>query len=197
MKIRSFITILSVILLAANSCENKFHMPFKETDQGKDKVSFYLDGVGMRSFHQRGYLGMYEQTTYSWSDSYAYVFKSSAGEEGTGYGWGDIIIDIRTEYPEKICAETRYEVTEYIRPETEDELELYYSTPHLWIFFDGIPASEGWVKFRRYTNGVASGNFEIDFIDSKGVLHTIRYGNFDSAPASFADYTPYFPLEWE
>ena len=39
MKRRSYIYIISMILLTAVSCEDKFHMPFKETDEGNNKVS--------------------------------------------------------------------------------------------------------------------------------------------------------------
>ena len=192
MKTRTIITIFSVIMLAVSSCQDKFHMPFKETDEGNEKVSFYLDGAGMRCSHEHGYLGMHVDTKFSWSDAHAYVFKCYLVEEGSSYRWGEIILDIRTEYPEKITAGTTYEVTEYTKPLTEEDLEAYYSTPHVWLLLNGVPANEGWIKFRSYTKGVASGNFEFDYIDEDRVTHTVRYGNFDSSPASFADYDPSF-----
>ena len=70
-----------MILLTAVSCEDKFHMPFKETDEGNDKASLYMDGVAMRSFHERGYLGMAEKTTFSWADVNAYVFKAGSEQK--------------------------------------------------------------------------------------------------------------------
>ena len=172
MKRISFIYLISAVLLTVVSCEDKFHMPFKETDEGADKASLYMDGVAMRSFHERGYLGMSERTTYSWADEYAFVFKSRVGTESDEQGW--------------------YEVTPYGKPTNEDELELYFSQPHVWILLDGQPATSGWVEFRSYTTGVASGNFEMDFIDVDGLPHTIRYGNFDSSPDHFSNYTPSF-----
>ncbi len=190
MKRTSLISIISVILLTAVSCEDKFYMPFKETDKGDDKVSFYLDGVGMRSFHQRGYLAQYEETTFAWADSSNYVFKSRAGEEGNGYGWGDIIIDIRLEEPDTISSGTTYNITQYTKPLTAQEDSLNRATPHVWISFEGMYASEGWIEFRKYSKGIASGNFEMDFTDNEGQAHTVRYGNFDSAPMSFSEYNP-------
>ena len=181
-----------MILLTAVSCEDKFHMPFKETDEGNNKVSLYMDGVAMRSFHERGYLGMAERTTFSWADVNAYVFKSWVGAEGADYGGNSILIDIRREFPEDIRSGVRYEVTPYSEPSNEEELELYFRTPHVWILINGYPATEGWVEFRSYTTGVASGNFEMDYIDAEGVTHTIRYGNFDSAPDPFSNYNPSF-----
>ena len=181
-----------MILLTAVSCEDKFHMPFKETDEGNDKVSLYMDGVAMRSFHERGYLGMAERTTFSWADVNAYVFKSWVGAEGADYGGNSILIDIRREFPEDICSGVRYKITPYSEPSNEEELELYFRTPHVWILVNGYPATEGWVEFRSYTTRVASGNFEMDYIDAEGVTHTIRYGNFDSAPDSFSNYNPSF-----
>ena len=192
MKRRSFIYLISAVLLTAVSCEDKFHMPFKETDEGADKASLYMDGVAMRSFHERGYLGMSERTTYSWADEYACVFKSRVGTESDEQGWYEVVIDIRTEFPEEINSKVRYEVTPYSEPSNEEELELYFRAPHVWILVNGYPATEGWVEFRSYTTGVASGNFEIDYIDAEGVTHTIRYGNFDSAPDSFSNYNPSF-----
>ena len=192
MKRRSYIYIISMILLTAVSCEDKFHMPFKETVEGNNKVSLYMDGVAMRSFHERGYLGMAERTTFSWADINAYVFKSWVGAEGADYGGNSILIDIRREYPEDIRSGVRYEITPYSEPSNEEELELYFRTPHVWILINGYPATEGWVEFRSYTTGVASGNFEMDYIDAEGVTHTIRYGNFDSAPDSFSNYNPSF-----
>ena len=192
MKRRSFIYLISMILLTAVSCEDKFHMPFKETDEGNDKVSLYMDGVAMRSFHERGYLGMAERTTFSWADVNAYVFKSWIGAEGADYGGNSILIDIRREFPEDIRSGVRYEVTPYSEPSNEEELELYFRAPHVWILINGYPATEGWVEFRSYTTGVASGNFEMDYIDAEGITHTIRYGNFDSAPDSFSNYNPSF-----
>ena len=192
MKRRSFIYLISMILLTAVSCEDKFHMPFKETDEGNDKVSLYMDGVAMRSFHERGYLGMAERTTFSWADVNAYVFKSWIGAEGADYGGNSFLIDIRREFPEDIRSGVRYEVTPYSEPSNEEELELYFRAPHVWILINGYPATEGWVEFRSYTTGVASGNFEMDYIDAEGVTHTIRYGNFDSAPDLFSNYNPSF-----
>ena len=192
MKRRSFIYLISMILLTAVSCEDKFHMPFKETDEGNNKVSLYMDGVAMRSFHERGYLGMAEKTTFSWADVNAYVFKSWVGAEGADYGGNSIMIDIRREYPEDIRSGIRYEVTPYSEPSNEEELELYFRAPHVWILINGYPATEGWVEFRSYTTRVASGNFEMDYIDAEGVTHTVRYGNFDSAPDSFSNYNPSF-----
>ena len=192
MKRRSFIYLISAVLLTAVSCEDKFHMPFKETDEGADKASLYMDGVAMRSFHERGYLGMSERTTYSWTDEYACVFKSRVGTESDEQGWYEVVIDIRTEFPEEINSKIRYKVTPYGKPTNEDELELYFSQPHVWILLDGQPATSGWVEFRSYTTGVASGNFEMDYIDAEGVTHTIRYGNFDSAPDLFSNYNPSF-----
>lgn len=192
MKRRSFIYLISIILLTAVSCEDKFHMPFKETDNGSDKVSFYLDGVAMRSFQERGYLGMSEQSTFSWADDYAYVFEGRAGAEGGGHGSHRVRIDIRTEFPAEICPGVRYEVTEYRKPSNEEELDLYFREPHVWILIDGCPATEGWVEFRSYPLGVASGNFEMDYIDYDGAMHTVRYGNFDSSPDSYGNYDPAF-----
>lgn len=192
MKRRSYIHLIWIILLTAVSCEDKFYMPFKETDEGNDKVSFYLDGVAMRSFHERGYLGMSERSTYSWADDYAYVFRSWAGTEGGEYGGNEIMIDIRTEFPEEINGRIKYEVTPYSKPTNDEELELYFSQPHVWILFNDQPATSGWVEFRSYPTGVASGNFEFDFVDSEGVLHTVRYGNFDSSPDHFSNYNPSF-----
>ena len=192
MKRRSFIYLISMILLTAVSCEDKFLMPFKETDEGNDKVSLYMDGVAMRSFHERGYLGMAEKTTFSWADVNAYVFKSWVGAEGADYGGNSIMIDIRREFPEDIRSGVRYEVTPYSEPSNEEELELYFRAPHVWILINGDPATEGWEEFRSYTTGVASGNFEMDYIDAEGVTHTIRYGNFDSAPDLFSNYNPSF-----
>ena len=106
MKRISFIYLISAVLLTAVSYEDKFHMPFKETDEGADKASLYMDGVAMRSFHERGYLGMSERTTYSWADEYAYVFKSWIGAEGADYGGNSIMIDIRREFPEEISPES-------------------------------------------------------------------------------------------
>ena len=192
MKRISFIYLISAVLLTAVSCEDKFHMPFKETDEGTDKASLYMDGVAMRSFHERGYLGMSERTTYSWADEYAFVFKSRVGTESDEQGWYEVVIDIRTEFPEEINSKIRYEVTPYSKPTNEDELELYFRAPHVWILVNGYPATEGWVEFRSYTTGVASGNFEMDYIDAEGVTHTIRYGNFDSSPDHFSNYNPSF-----
>lgn len=175
----------TVLLLGAMSCQDKYYMPFKETDNGENKISFYLNGSPYRSNDGSWGGGGYEKTVKSWTSRNRFVLEAHCGPEHID-DYDEIRIEILIDEGQTIKKETDYNVTACEYGLTEEEEALRKETPHVWISFNGIYAVTGKVTFRKYTEGIISGNFECDLTDEEGQTHTIRYGNFDTAASAFA-----------
>lgn len=174
-----------VLLTSAMSCQDKYYMPFKETDNGENKVSFYLNGSPYRSNDGMWGGGGYEKTVESWTSRNKFVLEAFCGPEHIN-AYDDIRIEVLLDEGLTITKEVDYNVTVREQGLSKEEEALLMETPHVWISFNGIYAESGKVTFRKYTEGIISGNFECDLTDEDGQTHTIRYGNFDTSASAFA-----------
>ena len=175
----------AILLLSAMSCQDKYYMPFKETDNGENKISFYLNGSPYRSNDGNWGGGGYEKNVESWTSRNRFILEAHCGPEHID-DYDVIRIEILIDEGQTIAKETDYNVTVHEDSLAKEDEALQKETPHVWISFNGIYADAGKVRFRKYTQGVISGNFECDLTDEDGNTHTIRYGNFDTAASAFA-----------
>ncbi|MBP3563131.1 MAG: hypothetical protein J6J54_01755 [Bacteroidales bacterium] len=166
---------LCILFCAVDCVENDFYyMPFKETEYGADKVSFYMDGTPYRSVEQLSLTSGADSL-----NNWFYLKAQCVSETHTGTRI-DLRISVRVEDGSVLTHTQVHEVQPYftMTPETEDA--LYWSEPHARAAVGTIYADEGWIQFRRADGKIYAGNFEFTFSDDKGERHTIRYGNFDT-----------------
>lgn len=166
---------LCILFCAVDCVERDFYyMPFKETEYGADKVSFYLDGTPYRS--------AVEQSLTSGTDlanRQFYLGAHCVSETHTGT-IADLRISIRLRDGLSFDCREVYEITPYFTLSPYEEDALYWSEPHVRAAVGPFYADEGWIQFRRADGQIYAGNFEISFTDDRGQRHTIRYGNFDT-----------------
>lgn len=179
MKRLIFIALCMVGILSG--CDDFYYMPFKETDNGRGKLSLYLDGKPYCSqeptYNNNGSNG----TVSSSLSEFQFSLYGKCGPEGT-YGYDNISIDIRIDSTSRFESGQEYYITRHPSLDNADGTPAEGPSSYVYISFNGRYAEKGSITFRKMEDGVASGNFEFDFKDFEGVSHTIRYGNFDSAP---------------
>lgn len=175
----------AILLLSAMSCQDKYYMPFKETNSGEDKISFYLNGSPFRSRNGVWGGGGYQKTVESWTSRNNFILEAQCGPESLN-NHHNLRIEILIDELQTIQKDSEYTVTLHKDGLAEEADSLQQNTPHVWISFNGIYAETGKVTFRKYTKGIISGNFECDLTDEDGNTHTIRYGNFDTSASAFA-----------
>ncbi len=162
-------------LLCAVSCPDGFYyMPFKESEEGMNAASFYLDGEPFRSESSRS-CHMYKD---SLGTSFTLTVRCKSDLHSGTYA--DLHISMQTEPGTQITKDTDYNITGP-QPETETETE---GTPEeagfTRISIGNMQAKSGWIRFRSFGGKLAAGNFELAFEDDDFVGHTVLYGNFDA-----------------
>lgn len=166
---------LCILFCAVECVENDFYyMPFKETESGTDKVSFYLDGTPYRSARQQSLISGADA-----ENSRFYLTASCASDAHTGTNV-DLRLSICLEEGLTFSPTQIHEIAPYFSLSTDEEDALYWSEPHVRAAVGTIYADEGWIQFRRADGRIYAGNFELSFTDADGERHTIRHGNFDT-----------------
>lgn len=156
-------------LLCAVSCPDGFYyMPFKESDEGMETASFYLDGEPFRSEGRNHF--------YASTDTLGNTFSLTSRcrsdlHSGT---YADLRISIDLDTLQVISPAKDYQITPYTGTEGPQKEYVRVSIGNMY-------AKSGWIRFRTFKGKQASGNFEFVFEDEDFVGHTVMFGNFDAA----------------
>lgn len=165
------------ILLCAVQCpqQDLYYMPFKESGNGMNTASFYLDGEPFRSERQAGY--------HASGDSLGTRFSLTCrcSSDLHSETWADLRISMVPDPGETLSTKKDYRITPYVMPDPAAGIEgTPAETSYARISIGNNYAKSGWIRFRSHKGKYASGNFEFVFEDDDFVEHTVLYGNFDA-----------------